>query len=504
MTDQPLVECVPNFSEGRRADVVEQILAAIRAVPGVEILRSEMDADHNRSVVTFVGPPKEVADAAVRAVATAAQLINLDEHRGQHPRIGATDVLPFIPLRGISMPECVDLTRSVGRRIGEELGIPVYFYEAAATRADRVNLADVRRGEYETLRRDISLPEREPDFGPARVGPAGATAVGARALLVAYNIYLNTSDVEIAKRIARAVRFSSGGLRCVKALGLLVGGRAQVSMNLTDVTCTPLHRAFEMVSSEATRYGVSVTESEIVGLAPEATLLDAAEHYLRLNHFERDQILDRRLAALDRASPAAFVDAIAEATPTPAGGSVVALAGSLAAALAEMMAGLTVGRKRYATVDREMREVLDEAHRLRVELMHLVNEDAAAFRAVMSAYRLPRTTEVESETREGAIQHSLEVAAETQLAVAEKGLAALRLLRSAVSIGNPNARPDAAVGAFMAEAAVRGAVLNVRVNARSVADPARAQQLRDAVAPVENEARRLAAEIVQFVTENNG
>ncbi|MFN8481739.1 MAG: glutamate formimidoyltransferase [Anaerolineae bacterium] len=504
MTDQPLVECVPNFSEGRRADVVEQILAAIRSAPGVEVLRSEMDADHNRAVVTFVGPPEAVAEAAVRGARAAAALINLDEHAGQHPRIGATDVIPFVPLRAISLSDCVALARRVGQRLGEELGIPVYLYEAAATRPDRVNLADVRRGEYEGLRRDIGLPERAPDFGPARLGPAGATAVGARSLLVAYNVYLNTSDVEVAKGIARAVRFSGGGLRYVKALGLMVGGRAQVSMNLTDVTCTPLHRAFDMVRHEAERYGVTVTESEIIGLAPESALLDAAEHYLRLNTFERDQILDRRLAALDRTSPAGFVAGIAEATPTPAGGSVVALAASLGAALAEMMAGLTAGRKRYAAVEGEMRQALGEGGRLRAELLRLVDEDAAAFRAVMAAYRLPRATDEDAAAREVAIQQGLERAAESQLAVVEKAVETLRLLRHAAPLGNPNARPDAAVGALMAEAAVRGAALNVRVNARSLSDPARAQFFRAMVAAWEDEARRLAAEIVQFANDSTG
>ncbi len=499
MSDQPLVECVPNFSEGRRADVVEKILAAIRGVAGVEILRSEMDADHNRAVVTFVGAPGAVAEAAVRATARAAELINLDEHQGQHPRMGATDVIPFVPLRGTSLDDCVALARTVGRRIGEELGIPVYLYEAAATRSDRVNLADVRRGEYEGLQKDIALPKRAPDFGPTRVGPAGATAVGARAPLVAYNIYLNTTDIEVAKEIARAVRFSSGGLRFVKALGLLVGGRAQVSMNLTDVTHTPLHRAFELVRSEAERYGVAVAESEIVGLTPEATLLDAAEHYLRLNRFERDQILDRRLAALDRASPVGFVERIAEATPTPAGGSVVALAGSLAAALAQMMAGLTVGRKRFVAVDQEMREILAQAHEVRAELLRLVDEDATAYQTVMGAYRLPRNTEAEVEARQAAIQQTLTEAARTQLAVAENAVKALRLLRRAAPIGNPNARPDVGVGALLAEAAARGAVLNVNVNARSLTDPDAARRLCETAEAAENEARQLAAEIVELV-----
>lgn len=295
---EPLIECVPNFSEGRRPAVVEQIVAAIRSVQGVQLLDTELDADHNRAVVTFAGAPDAVVEAAFRGAAAAARLIDLDRHRGAHPRIGATDVAPLIPLRDASMDDCVELARRLGRRLGEELQIPVYLYEAAATRPERRNLADVRRGEYEGLKQTIGVdPARAPDFGPARLGPAGATAVGARPPLVAYNIYLNTEDVNVAKQIARALRHSNGGLRYCKALGLLVGGRAQVSINMTDYRSTPLHRAFELVRSEAQRYGVVPTESEIVGLVPEDALLDAAEHYLRLNRFSRDQVLERRLAA---------------------------------------------------------------------------------------------------------------------------------------------------------------------------------------------------------------
>jgi glutamate formiminotransferase len=296
-----MIECIPNVSEGRRQEVIDAIAATIAGVPGVAVLDTSADADHNRSVITFAGPAESVAEAAFQAVRRAAELIDMNEHRGEHPRVGATDVLPFVPLRGATLDECVALARAVGQRIGEQLGIPVYLYEAAATRHERAALPNLRRGEYEGLRDAIaSDPQRAPDFGPARLGPAGATIVGARQPLIAYNVYLNTSDVRIAKRIAKAVRGSSGGLRGVRGLGLLVDGRAQVSMNLIDYTTTPIHRAVEMIAREAAVYGAQVVESELVGLIPEDALIDAARFYLRLHDMRDDQVLERRLAQADQ------------------------------------------------------------------------------------------------------------------------------------------------------------------------------------------------------------
>jgi glutamate formiminotransferase len=292
-----MIECVPNFSEGRRQDVIDSIAATIASVHGAAVLDIHADADHNRSVITFAGVADAVAEAAFRAVRAAAALIDMNQHRGQHPRVGATDVLPFVPLAGATIEECAALARVVGRRIGAELGIPVYLYEAAATRPDRVALPNVRRGEYEGLREAITRdPERRPDYGPSSLGSAGATIVGARQPLIAFNVYLNTGDLRIAKRVARAVRGSSGGLRGVRALGLLVDGRAQVSMNLIDYTTTPLHRAIELVAREAAAHGASIAESELVGLIPEDALLDAARFYLRLHAMRPEQVLERRLA----------------------------------------------------------------------------------------------------------------------------------------------------------------------------------------------------------------
>lgn len=293
--EQQLIECVPNFSEGRRPEVVQAIVDAMR-VPGAAVLDAESDVDHNRSVVTLVGEPAVMLEAAFAGIARAAELIDLNHHQGAHPRLGATDVVPFVPVRNVTLAECVTLARRLGQRVGDELQIPVYLYEAAATRPERVNLADVRRGEYELLKTEIARdPARAPDFGPHQLGPAGATVIGARAFLIAFNAYLNTDNVEVARKVAKALRHSSGGLRYVKALGLLVEGRAQVSMNLTDFTQTPIYRAVEMVRREAARYGCTIERTELVGMIPQQALLDVAQWYLQLDNFTPDMVLENRL-----------------------------------------------------------------------------------------------------------------------------------------------------------------------------------------------------------------
>jgi glutamate formiminotransferase len=291
-----IVECVPNFSEGRRPKVIDAIVTAIKDVAGVKVLDVKPDADHNRTVVTLVGGVEAIEEAAFQGIAKAVELIDMEAHQGEHPRVGAADVVPFVPIQGVTMEDCVAMAARVGARVGSELQIPVYLYEAAATSPDRRNLADVRRGEYEGLKYDIEFnPAREPDFGPKKLGKAGATVIGARPPLVAFNVYLTTDDVSVAKKIARAVRHSSGGLRYVKALGLLVEGRAQVSMNLTDYRRTPIHRVMEMIRSEVRRYGLGVAGTEIVGLVPQQTLLDAALYYLQLEGFRPEQVLECHL-----------------------------------------------------------------------------------------------------------------------------------------------------------------------------------------------------------------
>jgi glutamate formiminotransferase len=296
-----IVECIPNFSEGRRPEVLDQIIAAIKSVPGAVLLDRESDPDHNRSVVTFVAEPDRVVEAAVRAAKRAADLIDLNIHKGEHPRMGATDVIPFVPVSAVAMEECVQLARQCGDRLWQELGIPVYLYEKAATRPERENLAALRKGQFEGIREEIHQnPDRRPDFGEARVHPtAGITAVGARPPLIAYNVNLGTSNIEIANKIARAVRHQNGGLRYVKALGFELKDRGivQVSMNMVNYQGTPMFRAFELIKREAERFGVPVLGSEIVGLVPQEALTQVADFYLRLEGFNQNQVLEHRLQA---------------------------------------------------------------------------------------------------------------------------------------------------------------------------------------------------------------
>lgn len=473
---KPLVECIPNFSEGRRLEVVEAIRGAIQAIPGIHILDQHSDHDHNRTVITFVGPPQAAADAAFAGMAKAAELIDLDHHQGEHPRIGATDVVPFVPIRGITQDDCIQLARQLGQRAADELGLPIYLYEAAATSPDRTNLEAIRHGEYEGLKAAIKTDtERAPDFGPAELGPAGATVIGVRAPLIAYNVYLTTDDVGIAKKIARVIRHSSGGFHFVKSIGLLVDGRAQVSMNLTDFTKTPMARVVETIRREAARYGVAIHHSELVGLAPQASLIDAAQWYLQMDQFEPDQVLETRLfEAIGDAGEAedSFLDRLAAGTPTPGGGSAAAHVGATAAALVAMVARLTVGKKAYAEVEARMRDVTQQAERLRSDLTKAVDRDAAAFDAYMAARKLPKDTEQDKATRAEAIEQATHGAAAVPLDVAHMALAVLKLAAEVAETGNTNAASDAGAAAAMAGAALVAAGLNVRINALGAKDEA--------------------------------
>ena len=464
-----LVKCVPNFSEGRSASVVQKIVDAVRAVPGVSVLDVQSDADHNRTVVSMVGSPEQVAEAAFQSVAVASQLIDMEQHQGGHPRMGATDVVPFIPLRGVTMEDCAEMARRLGHRVGDELDIPVYMYEAAATRPERVNLADVRRGEYEGIKEAIQDPDRAPDFGPARMGKAGATAIGARQFLIAFNVYLNTDDVAVAKRIAKAIRHSSGGLRYVKALGLLVEGQAQVSMNLTDFTRTPIHRVLELVRREAASYGLTVARSELVGLLPQRALIEGAAWYLQLD-LDPDQVRESRLEDDADLTPFGFLEAVASKDPAPGGGSVAALAGALAGALAAMVGRLTQGRKGYEEAWAETESLVESADRLRSTLALRVSEDSQAYDGVVAAYRLPKGTEKEKAARKQAIQVALINAARVPLATARDAVGVLELTRTAAQLGNVNALSDAGTAAHLARAAFEGAALNVRINADQITD----------------------------------
>jgi glutamate formiminotransferase/formiminotetrahydrofolate cyclodeaminase len=504
-----LVECIPNFSEARRPEVIEAIVAALTTVTQVTLLNQSSDNDHNRSVITFAGPPAAVEEAAFRGIRKAAELIDLDQHTGTHPRLGATDVVPFVPLAGVSMAECVQIARRLGERVGRELQIPVYFYEEAATRPERVNLEDVRRGQYEALKEEIgSNPDRKPDCGPSRLTPAGATIIGARNPLIAYNVYLTTDDIDIAKAIARSMRASSGGYRFVKALGMLVNGRAQVSMNLTNFRQTPVFRVVETIRREAARYGVGIHSCELVGLIPQEALIDSAVWYLQLDGFDPDQILEKRLyesaAQSPQADGAPFLDALAASTPTPGGGSAAAYAGAMGAALVAMVARLTVGRKKYAEVEAQMNEILNLAERLQRELAAAVEEDSSAFKEVLAAFKLPKDTPEQQKARQDGIEAATLKAAQVPLSVARKAVTVMGLAEQAVGAGNLNAISDAASAAALARSALTSAGYNIRINLVGLSDRDTADQLLAQLASLEEKAGAIEKNVQKSIQERGG
>ncbi len=474
---QSILECIPNFSEARRPDVVEAIMSSITSVEGVTLLDRHSDLDHNRTVLTFVGSPDGVEEAAFRSIAKAAELINLDQHTGEHPRIGATDVVPFVPISGLTMQDCVQIARHLGQRVGQELNIPVYLYEEAATRPERTNLENLRRGQYEALKREMGVkPERDPDFGPKLVGPAGATVIGARQPLIAYNVYLATDDDSIAQKIAKTIRYSSGGLRYVKALGLQCEGLAQVSMNLTNFHKTPLALVVETIRREAARYGVLIHHAELVGLIPQAALVDAAVWYLQLDQFSPEQILEQKLLSLIKAPPSLeapppgseFLDALASGQSTPGGGSASAYSGAAAAGLISMVARLTIGKKKYAESEAKMQAVLTQSEALRNDLTRYIQLDASAFDSVMAAYRLPKDTSDQQEVRRKAVEQATLLATQVPIGVANKSLRVLELAEQVIHFGNESALSDGATGASLAKAAITGAGFNIRINARDL------------------------------------
>ncbi len=494
-----IVECIPNFSEARRPEVVEAIINAVSESGGVHILDQHSDLDHNRTVLTFVGQPEAVEKAAFAGIAKAAELIDLDVHKGEHPRMGATDVVPFVPISEATMDECVEMARRLGKKVGEELDIPVYFYEEAALRKDRVNLEDIRRGEYEGLKQSIGEdPYRKPDFGPQKLGKAGATVIGARQPLIAYNVYLNSSDVKIAQKIGRRVRNSNGGFRYVKGMGVLVNGMAQVSMNLTNYKRSPMAQITEFIRREAQRYGVGIQHSELVGLIPNQALIDAALYYLQLDGFEPDQLLDNRVyAEASKEAPSqpasSFVDEVAAGTPAPGGGSVAAHSGALAVALVLMVARLTVGRKKYAAVEAECSKMIIDGEALRKRLEEAVELDAQAFDGILQARRMPKDTPNEQAARQDAIHKATLHAAAVPLETARDCLAAVRLAFRMAEIGNTSTITDAASGVHLGIAACKAALLNVKINLAGV------EMVEPAVSYIE-ECNKIEAELVDLQT----
>ncbi len=523
-TMRPLMEIVPNFSEGRRQDVIDAIVAALQ-VPGAALVNVQWDPDHNRLDTSLIGAPEAVRRSALAGAAKAVELIDMEQHSGGHPRMGAVDVIPFLPIRDVTMDDCVALARDVGRELAETLHVPVYLYDQAALLPERASLATVRKGEYEGLKADVARGERLPDFGPHEIGSAGAVAVGARKPLVAFNVYLDggAEDEEATKAIAKAVRETSGGLKNVRAIGFFVPERdcVTVSMNLVDTDATPVYRAFELVKVEASRYGLTVLDTEIVGLAPQAAISGTTEHYLQLKGFDpKEQILENLIDRAESGSPAAviggetdpagskaanesdapkepaggiggetvggFLDTVASDAPTPGGGSVAGVSGAAGAALIAMVGRLTVGKKGFEDVSERMEEIVNRADDSRAALIALADRDAAAFEGVMAALRLPKATEEEKAARSEALQRATEDAAAAPMEVARRSTPLMDLAIEVIEKGNPNAASDGLSAAAVLHASVTAALANVEINLTSMKD-------QDAVTKMRQEADALRA-----------
>jgi len=519
-----LVECVPNFSEGRDVAKIEQITKEIEETEGVKLLDVDPGKDTNRTVVTFIGPPEAVVEAAFKAIAKAADVIDMSRHKGAHARMGATDVCPFVPVSGITMEECADLARSLGKRVGDALGIPVYLYEEAAATPERKNLANVRAGEYEGLPKKLKDPEWKPDYGPAKFNPkTGATIIGAREFLIAYNINLNTRDKNAAREIAFAIRENGrlkrdadgkiirdetgntlrvpGKFKACKAVGWYMEdfGRAQISINFVNYKLTPPHVVFDECCKLADAIGVRVTGSELVGLIPLEALLQAGRYYLKkmgkttgvpeselihtavlslglndLYPFDKDKkIIEYQFKnenTLTRQKIDDFTDLLSTETPAPGGGSVAALCGGLSAALTSMMAALTHGKKGYEKAYAEMEEIGVEAQKLKQAFLEDVNKDTEAFQKLMDAMRLPKKTDEEKAARELAVQEATKKATLVPLGVLKRALEIAKLANRAAEKGNKNSISDAGVAALTARTAAEGAYLNVRINLPGILD----------------------------------
>lgn len=527
-----LIECVPNFSEGRDLTIIKQITEAIESVEGIKLLNVDPGKATNRTVVTFAGEPQQVVKAAFLGIQKAAELIDMSKHSGEHPRMGATDVCPFIPLQNISMEETVKYAKQLGQMVGEQLDIPVYLYEYAATNNNRKNLAHIRAGEYEGIAQKIVLPEWKPDYGPTQWNlKSGNTAIGARDFLIAYNININTTSVKRANAIAFDVREAGrvkqdkngkpvkdeqgnairipGTCKSVKAIGWYIEeyGIAQISMNLTDIHITPVHIAFDEVCKSADSRGMRVTGSELIGLIPLKCLIDAGKYFLAkqkrslgVSESELIKIAVKSLG-LDELSPfipekriieyvlknnneqplihkslIAFADETASESPAPGGGSIAAYLGTLAASLATMVANLSAAKKGWEKDWQYFSDIAEQGQQLKDTLLQLVDEDTKAFNDIMNAFQLPKSNEAEKQNRQQAIQAATVKAIETPLQVMQQSLACFTIIEAMVMKGNPNSISDVGVAALCARSAAYGAYLNVKINAASLADKALAQQ----------------------------
>ena len=507
MPDQ-LIECIPNFSEARRPEVVKEIAGAIESIQNVQILDIHSDDDHNRTVITYIGLPEAVEEAAFQAIKTASELINLEKHKGSHPRLGATDVVPLVPIAGISMDECIKIARHLAKRVGMELQIPVYLYEEAALLPERKKLENIRRGEYELLKGEIETNiSRTPDFGPTLLGPAGATIIGARNPLIAFNVYLDSDDLYKAKSIARAIRESSGGLPSVKALGMMVNGQAQVSMNLTNFRKTSLLKVVEAIRIQAAKFNTNIHHSELVGLVPQDALMETATTYLQLDDFNVDQILERQIfkaSSGKKTIDTQMLDEFASSKPAPGGGSAAAYSGAMAAALISMVARLTIGKKKYASVEAQMDEIVLQSEKIRTQLTDLVQKDALAFEDVMLAFKLPKHTSELDAGRTQAIEKATQSAAKVPMLVAQLSLTTLALAERVVSLGNINAISDGGTAGALAMASIKSASYNVRINLANMSDAIVRESMQTQIEQIEQRASTVEGQLLKSINSRGG
>jgi glutamate formiminotransferase/formiminotetrahydrofolate cyclodeaminase len=558
-----LIECVPNFSEGVDLQIIQQITAEIEKIEKVKLLNVDPGKATNRTVVTFVGPPAAVVEAAFVAIRKAGELIDMSKHKGEHPRMGATDVCPLIPIANISMEETAKYAQALAKRVGEELGIPVYLYEEAQANKTRSNLSVIRNGEYEGFFKKIKVPEWRPDFGPAEFdAKRGATVIGARDFLVAYNVNLNTTSTRRANAIAFDVREAGramregdpitgkpvldesgkprmipGSLKCVKAIGWFIEeyGVAQISMNLTNITVTPVHLAFDEVCKKATERGIRVTGSELVGLIPLKAMLDAGRYFLQkqkrslgvsekelikiavksmgldeLGPFKPEEriieylLKDAGASRLVDMSLRAFADETASESPAPGGGSISAYMGALGASLATMVANLSSHKKGWDARWEEFSDWADKGQRLQQELVRLVDADTEAFNKIMSAFSFPKTTEEEKATRKKAIQEATKFAIEIPFRVMELSYESFPLIRAMATEGNPNSVSDAGVAALCARSAVMGAFMNVRINAAGYDDKNYVNELLEKGKVLEQKSIAEETELLKIVNDKIG
>ena len=553
-TNKQLVECVPNFSEGRDLAIINQITAAIQSVEGVRLLNVDPGKATNRTVVTFVGEPLAVVEAAFRAIAKAGELIDMRNHKGEHPRMGATDVCPLIPIAGISLEETALYARQLAKRVGEELSIPVYCYEAAQSDKTRSNLSVIRAGEYEGFFKKIKEPFWKPDFGPCEFDfKRGATVIGARDFLIAYNVNLNTTSTRRANSVAFDIREAGrvkmengkkvldaagnpisipGSLKAVKAIGWFIEeyGIAQISMNLTNINITPLHIAFDETCKKAAERGLRVTGSELVGLIPLKSMLDAGKYFLlkqqRSTGVSEKELIDIAIKSmgLSELSPfnpnekiieymleevssnklinntlRSFADITASESPAPGGGSVSAYLGVLGVSLATMVANLSSHKKSWDERWKEFGDQAEQGQQLKDKLLKLVDADTESFNAIMNAFTLPKSTAEEKEIRSSAIQEATRKAIEIPLEVMKLSLESLSLIKSMANTGNPNSVSDAGVGALCARSAVIGAFLNVKINCTSYEDANFVNQIIGEGQQIEDAAIKVEQEILQIV-----